>query len=274
MKGKANHQKFKSWRNLKVLLLCTIAVQLSLPVTGDPLKVVDDSTHAADNSRATIRIASRLQSLGYFSFGGRLVSDNPSADFYAAYNRKSWGASIFKVFDLYDHRTPNNFTLALVYKDFHVNNRMTVTPYLGILLEQLNSVADHDSDISSMLNLRFKLSKAITLEHTSLFSNLVLEKELQDWVNRFKLIYNKSNYSITWIAWHNNSVFDNSYYYSTGLSAFYNNIKLTEKLSLNSGITTHQMVYSSDENVNPKKHGILLTVAFQLENPSNPLKSK
>ena len=198
--------------------------------------------HPQDSSskrlqKADFTSSTQLTSLGYFSFGGRLVSDNPAFSTNFAYDRKSWGASLYKVFDLYDHHTANNFTMALLYKNLRLGERFTITPNAGIVLEQLESFADHASDFTTMVTSQFKLTNRFTLEHTAMLSNFLLEKSHMDWVNRAKVIYEDGQYNITWLAWHNNNLLDSSSYYSTALSIFYNNIEISDRFHLNSGVT-------------------------------------
>jgi hypothetical protein len=191
-----------------------------------------------------------------------LISDNPAADVYFNYTHASkFGFQLFKAVDLIDRESYNNFALALVFKHISVNPNITVTPYFGVVLEEIHSVADHGSDFSSMLISSIKINPHLSLEHTALFPNLMLERDYADWVNRVKLIYSNGHIDLTGWAWHNNKVFDEAKYTSAGLSAYYSRIKITNRMSLSAGVTGLMVANSSDTTECPKKNGVLLTIA-------------
>src|SRR6185295_2607464 len=161
-------------------LLVSITTLMSL---GEKKNPADSTQNTTLHKPANLRFTARFHSLGQFAYGGRIVSDNPVIDFNFTYDRKNWGLQIFKAFDIKDSQTPINFTLAVLNKNFHVGNRLTVTPSAGFILEQNNSIADHGSDVALILTTAYKISKAWTLDYSALFGNLVLVPEEKDWVN-------------------------------------------------------------------------------------------
>lgn len=212
--------------------------------------------------RYSTTLAIRAHTKGFFSFTGRIISDHPAADIYFNYTHSSkFGFQAFKAVDLLDHESDNNFALALVFKHFQVSPRLTITPYVGVVLEQLHSIADHGSDFSSMLISSYKITPHLTVEHTALFPNLMLERVEADWVNRLKLIYSKGHIDLTGWAWNNNRVLDEAGYTSVGLSAYYSRIPITDRLSLGAGLTGLLVAQTSDAHECPKKNGVLLTIA-------------
>lgn len=214
---------------------------------------------------SNLRLITRVHSLGLFYYGGRIVSNNPVVDFNVNYDRKKWGFQIFKALDLNDSGTPINFTLAVLNKNFHFGKRLTITPSAGFILEQSRTIADHGSDAALIVVTAFKLSRVVTLEHSTLFGNLLLEPELRDWVNRLRLLYSKNHLDFILMCWHNNKVFDSAEYVTVGFSAFYSRIKLGQTVSMNVGLTGLVMPYYSDSVANPLKNGLVLTVVMVLD---------
>jgi hypothetical protein len=207
-----------------------------------------------------MRELTRLHSQGQFWYGGRIVSRNPTVDFNFTYDRKQWGFQLFKAVDLKDHTTDINFLLAVVNKNFRVSNRLTFTPSIGFLFEQSHSFADKGTDAVFIFQTSYKLSNRFTIDHSALFSNLLLEPDEKDWVNRFRILYSNKHIDITYWLWHNNKVFDNAEYVSSTLSIFYSRMKVSKHCLINVGISGTVMPYSSNIEINPKRNGLLLTV--------------
>jgi hypothetical protein len=221
-----------------------------------------DSTQAASPPRPIVRLTTRLLSQGAFYYTGRIISKNPALDFFFVYERKGWGFSFFKAFDLYDHLTGNNFSLGLLYKTFHIGRRLTVTPNVGFDFEQNHSLADKGSDVTVIVTTAFRVSKNITVDNSSFFSNLVLESGTHDWTNRFRLLYTSPHFDVTVYAWHNNHVLDHNNYFSTGINATYARMRIARTLRLSTGVSALTMVESSDEMLYPKRKGIILTLTL------------
>ena len=201
--------------------------------------------------------------MGHFSFTGRIISPNPAFDLFYTYDRKQWGFVLFKAFDLYDHTTSNNFTLAMLRKNFKVNSRLTITPQIGTILEQSHSFADKGSDIATIVITSYKVSSHLTIDHTTILGNLVYETEERDWFNRIRFLYSKNHWDVTMLFWHNNKMIDhdNSQYFSSGLYVYYSRIKVTDHFLLSAGVSGLVMPYSTVEASYPKKDGVFFTLA-------------
>jgi hypothetical protein len=226
---------------------------------------VDSVQKVKTNAVSNWRLTTRLHSMGQFSYGGRIVSQNPTLDFNFAYDRKTWGFQVFKAMDLKDNNTQINFTLAVLNKVFHVGKKLTITPSAGFILEQSHSIADRYSDLTMILTTGYKLSQSLTVEHAALFGNLALEPEERDWVNRFRLMYSKKHIDLSVSGWHNNKVFDSAEYVTYGASVFYSRVKLSPALMMNAGVSGIAMPYSNDETDYPKRNGVIFTVGLILD---------
>ena len=235
---------------------------LVLWIAGISFGAPFDSVKVKTRKSSPIRVTMRMHSMGLFSFGGRLVSQNPVVDININYNRKAWGLQVFKAVDMNDGKSPINFTLAVVNKTFHIGKAVTITPSVGAIFEQYESVADHGSDVVAIVATAVKLNKYYTVEHTALFGNLVLEPEMRDWVNRLRLMYSSGHFDVTLFGWHNNSVFDSSEYVTTGASIFYSRLKLADRVAMQAGVTGLVMAYSSDEAAVAKANGVFVTLGF------------
>ena len=224
---------------------------------GDSVK----SVKKEPRSHSTLTV--RTHNAGYFAFTTRLISTNPALDFFYTYDRKQWGFSAFKAFDLYDHNSSNNFMLLMLRKTFRLNTRLTITPHIGTILEQNNSVADKGSDVSSIIITAYKISNHLTIDHTSIIGNLVIDPNERDWFNRFRLLYSNGHWDVTAQACHNNKVLDrdNSEYFSTALHLFYSRMKVSDHLALNAGVSGVAMCYTNAPETFEKRNGIFFTLA-------------
>jgi hypothetical protein len=251
-----------------ILLICTMKTIASIIAL---LLIIGQSTGFCSGSDSlqseptrksyTTTLIARTHSMGFFSYVGRLATDNPAIDLYFNYTyRQRWGFQVFKAMDLYDTHSGNNFALALGFRHFHVSPRLTITPYSGILLEQAHSVADHGSDVAGMLMTSYKLTPHLTVEHAAILPSLLIVHDT-DWINRLRLMYTQNHIDLTLWTWHNNGVIDDAAYESSGISFFYSRIPLADRLQLSTGITGVMMLYRSSEETAPRKNGILFSIA-------------
>lgn len=225
------------------------------------------SCYAHDSTRQkTPRYATaltvRTHTMGFFSYGGRIINQHPSADVFFTYQRANgWGINLFKVVDLKDIHSGNNFLLLLASKKIVLSPRWTTTVYGGAFLEQTHHFASHGSDLTANIITTYKATKHFSLDHMAMMGNLIFDRRQADWVNRFRLLLTTGHWDATVWMWFNNHVFDACAYQSAGLSLYYNRIPLTEKWSVNLGITGIRMIHSTDETAVPPVNGALLTVA-------------
>jgi len=227
--------------------------------------MIEDSAKVIKKQKLySLRSTTRLNSMGLFSFGGRVVSDNPALDINFVYDRKEFGFLFFKAMDLYDHRSDNNFSMALLYHHFKLGSRLTITPNLGFVMDQTRKVAGPGSDASVIIMTAFKLSQRLTIDNSAVMPNMVMEASNRDWINRFRLLYSNNHLDMAMIVWHNNKVFDHTEYLTTGLNVTYARINVNDHIFINTGITAVFMPYSNDQDEYPKKNGLVFTVATVL----------
>jgi hypothetical protein len=245
---------------MKTIFLTTILLSGYTASAAD----FDDSVRTVKKERhSKSTLTTRFLTKGYFSFTGRIISPNPALDFFYTYDRKQWGFVVFKAFDVYDHTTSNNFTLAMFRKNFNIGKRLTITPQVGAILEQSYSLADKGSDVASIIITSYRISNTLTVDQTMIFGNLVVDPIERDMANRLRLLYSKNHWDITLLGWHNNKLIDhdNSEYFSCGANVFYSRIKVSEHLLLSAGILALRMNYTSTESEYPTRNGIFFTLA-------------
>ena len=222
-----------------------------------------DTTRKKVEHKSQIKATARLHTRGMFFYGGRISTDNPAFDINFTYNRPKWGFLFYKAIDLKDHTSANNFTLALLNKNFKLSNRLTFTPQLGVFLEQQNSLSDVGSDILGVALLSYKVNEHFTVDYSALLANLVMETELMDWVNRSRILFVSKHIDVAATFWHNNHVLDEQDHMSGSLSVIYNRIRLSEKFNLGIGVTEFAILKTSNEEALPKSNRFLVTVAIQ-----------
>jgi hypothetical protein len=246
---------------VQVLVICVF-----LLFTSSLAHAFQDTTTANVLLRkSTVRFTTRLHSLGMFSYGGRIASENPSFDINFIYQRKHWGYFLFKAMDLYDHRSDNNFILTTLFTNIKLGKVFTVTPHVGFLLEQIHSVADHGSDVGVILITTAKLSDHLRIDHSAIVSNIVFESQYRDWTNRIRVMYQSKHFDVTYFSWHNNNVFDDCGHLSTGLNVAYSRIKVSERLFISTAITGLIMLEESDLDETDRRNGLLFTIGLTYE---------
>jgi hypothetical protein len=236
-----------------LLAIVTIGVY-GLQLSSDSAEIVKTK------QKTTPTITTRVHTMGLFMYMGKVVNHNPAADIFFTYSTRSgWGVSAFKVVDLNDIHSHNNFAFVFVHKSFHLGKRITVSPYAGVALEQQHSFASHGSDIMLQLNSSFRINKNFTVEHIAMFNNVAIETHYADWTNRVRVLYSNGHVDLSGFFWHNNGLIDNGNYTSSGISAFYNRVPISKRLFLGAGLTTLSTVQSSNPEKIPTQTGFQFT---------------
>jgi hypothetical protein len=148
------------------------------------------------------------------------------------------------------------------YKNFKLSERLTITPYVGIFLEQLHGIVDTGSDMSVILVNTYKINPHFIIDYTAFVGNVVIETENLDWVNRGRLLFISKHFDVTASYWHNNHVLDEQDHMSGSLAAVYK-FKLSETFNMSLGATEFAILKSSDEEELPKTDRFLVTLALQ-----------
>jgi hypothetical protein len=223
----------------------------------------DSAAVIPPKSKRTYTITTRVHTMGLFMYMGKVVNHNPAADiFFNTTGPKGWGFSAFKVTDVNDVHSNNNFAFAFVSKSFHLGQRLTVTSFVGGGLEQQHGFASHGSDFMLQLQTGYRINKKLTIDHIAIFNNIYFYTEFADWTNRFRLMYSEDHVDITGFFWNNNGLIDRAGYTSTGVSIFYNRVPVAKRLWLGAGITTLATVSSTNQENLPKQSGIQFSTAL------------
>ncbi len=249
---------------MNTVYMKALALTLSILWMAVAVQAGTDTTKIAESKKPTWKATARIHSMGLFSYGGRLVSQNTVADFHFVYQHRTWGFQFFKAADLGNGHSPINFAMAVFNRPFHFSDKLTLTPHVGVVLEQFESLADHGSDAAAMLTLAYRLHPRVTLEHTALLANLVMEPELRDWVNRLRLLYSYQHLDVTLFAWHNNAAFDAQEYATLGLSVFLSRMKLAGPVRFQVGLTGLYLASASDESARVNANGVFATLGMSI----------
>lgn len=223
----------------------------------------DSATITPPKANRTYTITTRVHTMGLFMYMGKVVNHNPAADiFFNTTGPKGWGISAFKVVDVNDVHSNNNFAFAFISKSFHLGQRLTLTPFVGGGLEQQHGFVSHGSDVMLQLQTGYRINKKLTIDHIAIFNNVLFETEFADWTNRFRLMYSDGHLDITGFFWNNNARIDKTSYTSTGVSVFYNRIPVAKRLWLGAGVTTLATVGSSNQEALPTQTGIQFSTSL------------
>ena len=234
-----------------------VALFISIAWSAIGMENLKDSLAKSSTQKLTVR----LHSAGMFVYSGRIVTRNPVADVNFNYERKRWGYTLFKAQDLRDGSSDINFMLSGFYSNIKITKKLTVTPYLAFRFEQAMSVADKGSDAIFVFTTAYHIHDRWMIDHSSLFTNILLERKDFDWVNRIRLLYSYRHLDVGFMAYNNNNVFDQSNYVSGGINTAYSRIKISTHLMLSVGITGIAMMETSDETEFPKQNRVFFTLA-------------
>jgi hypothetical protein len=229
---------------------------------AQPLQEKSDTTAKSVQRKTQIKVTTRVHTRGMFLYGGRISTENPAFDINFTLNRPKWGFFFYKACDLKDHTSDNNFSFLAFFKNFKLSENLTITPHIGIFLEQLHSVVDTGSDMSVFLVNAYKINPHFTIDYTAFVGNVVVETSNLDWVNRGRLLFISKHVDLTASYWHNNHVFDEQDHMSGSIALNYK-ARLSDHFNLNVGATEFLIFKTSDEKELPKTNRFLMTVALQ-----------
>jgi hypothetical protein len=232
-------------------------------VAGDSIN--DSSQTSVKHKKANLRFTGRVHSLGLFGFGGLIANENPAVDLTAYYERKKWGVLLLKAVDLYDIHSPYDFTLGLFYTTLKISPRLTIIPYTGFALEQTHKFAGHGSDALSIITTTYRFDKSFAIEYTTRLSNVMVETEMFDWLNRIRFSWSKDPIDLMLTGWHNNRVFDQDEYTTIGLNAAYSRIKVSDHVTISTGVTALVMADAKNIEASERRNGLLLTIATTVD---------
>ncbi len=232
---------------------------------ADSFAFAPADTVKQDSDKYQLRLTARMHSMSFFGYGGVLVSKNTAADVNVTYNRKRYGAMFIKAVDLQDIHGSYNFTLAAAYARFELSKRFTVMPYLGASIEQCEKVIDPGSDAVVFLISSWRVTNRFTIEHCARLTGLVMEPENFDWLNRFRFMYAKDHLDLMLMLWNNNAFFDDAGYTTMGLNAAFARMKVSERVTLSTGITAIVLADIYHEDRNDFNNGLMLSIAASLQ---------
>lgn len=226
----------------------------------------DSTKRASPKKKGTSSVVVRTHTLGLFFYMGKVANYHPTADVSFTYTGSGgWGLFVFKVADIKDIHSHNNFTFALLSKAIHLGSHFTITPNIGVALEQQHAFADHGSDVLAMLTSSFRFNKNLVADQTAMFTNLIFEPVYSDWINRFRLLYSKGHLDMTGFLWLNNGLIDGIHYTSTGISIFYNRIPLGKRVWLGGGATGLLVSRRLSTDVVPINNGVQFTASLTIK---------
>lgn len=256
-------------RSLSGILLVVVTLALQ-SADGSTLQLADhspntDTVHEAEPKRSNMRFTGRVHSLGLFGYAGQIANENPSADVTFTYDRKHWGVMVIKAADVYDLHSFYNFALGLLYSNVRLTPNLTLTPYGGFALEQNHQFAGHGSDAMGLLITTYRLDKTFSIEHCARFSGFVIDPRFFDWLNRLKFTYSREHIDLAITGWHNNNVFDKTWYTTVGFNAAYSRIRISEKVTMSSGLTALVTAHASENMSFVKKNALLLTISTTVD---------
>lgn len=218
-----------------------------------------------DSDKYQLRVMARMHSLSFFGYGGVIVNRNTAADLNLTYNRKRYGAMFIKAFDLQDIHGSYNFALAAAYARFELSKKVSVTPYVGASIGQCEKIVDPGSDAVLLLINSWRVTNEFTIEHCARLTGLIRHPEDFDWLNRFRFIYAKDHLDFMVMLWNNNAAFDNAGYTTMGVNAAFARMKVSERVTLSTGVTAIVVADLYKEDRDDFNNGLMLSIAASLQ---------
>ena len=242
------------------LILCRVAAQQ--PVSK------------ADIQPYSFSLTVKLHSTGHSIYGGQYLNHHPNTEISVSYRYKTIGGFITKNADVADLHSSINYTTMGVFKSFRLGKSLTVMPYLGWFLRQSHSFADNASDGWSCVVVRYQLTDFLTVENTSLVSNLILRHTKASLANRLNATVIIGKFKIDAYGWYCLSINSQSHFDSTSVAVTSPDWVISPSVSARLQVAMLQYITSEKPEATLRRGGLVsLIVPINLSNPKVAKKS-
>lgn len=200
-------------------------------------------------------IANKFNTGSMFFFTGVVANHHPAFDTKLTYNNNGWGGMLFKSFDLTGQSLAMDYALIVLHKNINISKKLMISPQIGTQLNQDGSIADKTSDILTNLAIVYRITPSLTISNDAVFQNLVYTHR-PNWTNRFRILFQRSDFSAAVLLWDRNSIFNNPGYSAAGIDLGYSGIKLSPAINLLVGAQSVS-VFRQDT---PRKSGLMFFI--------------
>lgn len=216
--------------------------------------------HSSDTMRIKKKsgkwnIVNKFNTGSMFFFTGVVANHHPAFDTKLTYANNGWGGMLFKSFDLTGQSLAMDYALIVLHKNINISKKLMVSPQIGTQLNQDGSIADKTSDILTNLAIVYRIAPSLIISNDAVFQNLVYTHR-PNWTNRFRILFQRSDFSAAVLLWDRNSLFNNPGYSAAGIDLGYSGIKLSPAINLLLGVQSVS-VFRQDT---PRKSGLMFFI--------------
>lgn len=240
-------------------LLKILAVSFTFSICGyiaSAENIASDTTSIkAKEQTVGWSLTSSFHSASLYFFTGSVDQSHPSFDALFIYDKKTWGGFIYKSLDIVDHTTGENYAMLGLHKIFQAGTKFSITPTIGLSLNQNYSLADKGSDLIFNLATAYKPCDHFTLSNDAFFQNIGITKAY-NWTNRLKLTFRQTDFFVSALLWERSRAFHNPGYLSTGLDIGYDIAEIAHNSHLFVGVSNIYMLQSDT----PRRNGFMFNL--------------
>jgi hypothetical protein len=211
-------------------------------------------------------IKPRIFSGGYFGLAGLLFNRNIMTDLSVTYTSRYGSLMAFKSQDLEDSQSAVNYMFAGYFKALRITNRFYVTPFAGYYTPQTDRPIEKDGS-SAIFSLTGTYSFGrFTLDNTVIGSNLTNKSGAETMINRLEIRYRNSYMSVsafTWYSRYNISTGGYGEYLTGSAEVNFHELRVSEKLKLNCGVTAYRYFKGSDSEALPRG-GLIFSLSLPI----------
>jgi hypothetical protein len=211
------------------------------------------------------RIIPRISTKGFFAYTGLITTNNIVADIQVRIEKNNVGVLLLKAQDLTTNESNGNYGAAFIFRKMAVSRKLNVTPYLGFFAVERNSIADSGSDVAVIIENSLLLAPGLVFDNAMIFGGLAITGHY-NWTNRFRLMYSTKHITSNAFICHNNMVFDETGYLSTGASVGLVNLKVADKVSVGLSATFVGLLYSNSTERFPIGQDFFFTFSITFNN--------
>ena len=207
----------------------------------------------------------KLHSTGHSMYGGQYLNHHFNSEISVSCRYRTLGGFVTKNTDIVDLHSSINYTTMGIFKSFHLGNSLTVMPYVGGFFRQSHSFADNASDGWACVVLRYQLTNFLTIENTSLVSNLIRHHTKASLVNRLNATIFIGKIKIDAYGWYCRSINSQSHFVSTSVAVTSPDWLISPSLSARLQVAILQYITAEKPEAALRRGGLIsLIVPFSL----------
>ena len=190
----------------------------------------------------SLLLTAKFHSTGHSPFSGSYFNHHPNAELGLSFKTKQISAFLNKNVDFADVHSSINYTTVGFFKSFQLNESVALTPYIGYFFRQSHSFMDDNSDAWTCLVARFRISRWLAIENSTVVGNLIRHYSKASLANRVNASILIGKFKLDAYTWYTHSFNSASHFVSASLAITSPDWTITQSISARVQVAVLQQI--------------------------------